>query len=332
MPLWLLLLFTVADASTIRDPGTLTCLDVRRIWDRGVHNAFTDLIRFRDRWYCVFREGSAHVSPDGALRVITSTDGRTWEAAALITSPTADLRDAKMTVTPDGVLMLSGAAALHDRSEHSHQSRAWFSADGRHWSKAVDLGDPDFWLWRITWHGSTAYGIGYACGPERSIRLYASGDGRRFDTRVSRLFDRGYPNETSIVFDGETALCLLRRDGTPNSALLGSAQPPYTTWTWQDLGLRLGGPHMILLPDGRLLAAGRLYDGATRTALCWIDRDRGTLTECLTLPSGGDTSYPGLVWHEGLLWFSYYSSHEEKTAIYLARIQIHGDLEITRDP
>jgi len=46
---------------------------------------------------------------------------------------------------------------------------------------------------------------------------------------------------------------------------------------------------------------------------------KGTLTEFLILPSGGDTSYPGLVWHEDQLWVSYYSSHEEKTAIYLAR-------------
>jgi hypothetical protein len=36
----------------------------------------------------------------------------------------------------------------------------------------------------------------------------------------------------------------------------------------------------------------------------------------------GDTSYPGMVWHDGLLWIPYYSSHEEKTSIYLARIRI----------
>ncbi len=45
-------------------------VDVRRIWDRAPHNAFTDLLRFRGRWFCVFREGTAHVSPDGALRVL----------------------------------------------------------------------------------------------------------------------------------------------------------------------------------------------------------------------------------------------------------------------
>ena len=33
---------------------------VEKIWDAGKHNAFTDLIRWRDRWYCSFREGDAH--------------------------------------------------------------------------------------------------------------------------------------------------------------------------------------------------------------------------------------------------------------------------------
>lgn len=76
--------------------------DVRRIWNKSKHNAFTDLVRFGDRWFCVFREGSAHVSPDGALRVIRSKDGIEWESAALIEHSSADLRDAKITVTPDG--------------------------------------------------------------------------------------------------------------------------------------------------------------------------------------------------------------------------------------
>jgi hypothetical protein len=41
----------------------------------------------------------------------------------------------------------------------------------------------------------------------------------------------------------------------------------------------------------------------------------------LALPSGGDCSYAGMVWHDDLLWISYYSSHEGKTSIYLATIR-----------
>ena len=32
---------------------------------------------------------------------------------------------------------------------------------------------------------------------------------------------------------------------------------------------------MIRLPDGRLLATVRLYDGQEHTSLCWIDAKRG---------------------------------------------------------
>ena len=60
-------------------------LESRKIWDAAPHNAFTDLIRLKGAWYCCFREGSAHVSPDGAVRVITSTDGQQWTPAARLT-------------------------------------------------------------------------------------------------------------------------------------------------------------------------------------------------------------------------------------------------------
>lgn len=302
--------------------GEVELLEVRRIWDKAPHNAFTDLIRFKGRWYCVFREGEAHVSPDGALRVISSTDGESWVSAGLLSSPTADLRDAKITITPGDRLMLSGAAALHQPAEFRHQSLVWFY-DGKDWGEPIKAADPNMWLWRITWHKGTAYGIGYDTAGGRYIRLYVSQDGVKFDTLVENLFDRGYPNETSMIFlDDDTCLCLLRRDGDDSSAQLGIAKPPYKDWAWKDLGVKIGGPHMLRLPDGRIVAAVRLYDGGARTSLSWLDPDAGKLTEFLKLPSGGDTSYPGLVFHDNLLWVSYYSSHEGKTSIYLAKVKL----------
>lgn len=304
-----------------------TCLNAQesveaiKIWDAAPHNAFTDLIRFDDRWFCVFREGQGHVSPDGALRVITSIDGADWESAALITSENSDLRDAKICVTPDDRLMLTGAGALHDTSVHSHQSLAWFSDDGFEWSEAVEIGEPDFWLWRVTWDEDAAYGVAYSTTEDRSTRLYRSRNGRDYVPVVPRLNDEGYPNESSIVFEGNKALCLLRRDGKPQTGLLGVADPPYVDWEWGDLGVRIGGPHMLILPDGRIVAAVRLYDGRVRTSLCWL-RPEGSLEEFVSLPSGGDTSYAGLVFHEDRLWVSYYSSHEGKTSIYLAKVEL----------
>ncbi|MGW8178432.1 MAG: hypothetical protein ACWGQW_06660, partial [bacterium] len=74
---------------------------------------------------------------------------------------------------------------------------------------------------------------------------------------------------------------------------------------------------------GHWIAAGRLIDEkGPKTALCSLDVAKETLEPLLTLPSGGDTSYPGLVWNEDTLWVSYYSSHEGRTCIYLARVII----------
>ena len=298
-------------------------IDAKAIWGRAPHNAFTDLIRFKDRWYCVFREGRAHVSPDGAIRVLTSVDGEVWVSAALLSSETADLRDPKLSITPDRRLMINAAGAIHPPSGVRHQSVAWFSLEGRHWTGPVEIGDPNMWLWRVTWHLGRAYSAGYSTQGARVIRLYTSSDGTDFETLGGRMFQGGNPSESTILFlPDNSALCLLRQDGETPNAQLGRAFPPYRGWTWKDLGLRIGGPNIIQLPDDRILAAGRLYDGKVRTSLCWLDPERGRITEFLTLPSGGDTSYPGLVFHDGLLWVSYYASHEGKAMIYLAKVKL----------
>jgi len=326
---WIILpILTVAPALTAPAAdagGKAKLVEVRKIWDRGAHNAFTDLIRFKGRWLCVFREGTGHVSHDGKARVIESADGATWRSAALLSSPCElpDLRDPKIVATPDGRLMLTTAAASRRTRPSRHRTFAWFSADGRDWGRPTQIGQKDFWLWRVAWRGGTCYGVGYATAAGRHARLYRSKDGRTFDVLVERLFEKGFPNEASLVFEPDgTARCLLRRDGRPNSAQLGTAGPPYTKWTWQDLGKRIGGPKLLRLPDGRLIAAGRRYDGRVRTSLMWLDPRKGELREMLALPSGGDTSYPGLVLHGGLLWVSYYASHEGKASVYLAKVKL----------
>jgi hypothetical protein len=294
---------------------------VRRIWDAGAHNAFTDL-GFRDgEWLCVFREGSGHVSADGVVRVLSSADGEAWESVASVGVPGMDARDPKICVTPQGEWMLVAVGADRGSGPVRHQTFAWFSADGRAWGDPVAIGEPDVWLWRVTWHGSEAYGVGYGTGADRFTRLYRSQDGRRFEGVVTRLFADGYPNEASLgVEAGGAMLCLLRRDGEAGTGQVGWARPPYTDWLWRDLGVRIGGPHWVPGVGGRWLAAVRRYDPSTRTALEWVDPETGGMSECLVLPSGGDTSYAGMGWDRGDLRVSYYSSHEGRSSIYLARV------------
>ncbi|MBM3765779.1 MAG: exo-alpha-sialidase [Acidobacteria bacterium] len=302
----------------------LLAADVARIWDIAPHNAFTDLIHHKGEWLCVFREGRAHVSTDGAIRVIGSRDGVKWTSKALLKSNALDLRDPKITLTPKGELMLTAAAAQREKDGQSpvpHDTFAWFSRDGAAWSEPFKIGDHNFWLWRVSWNKGAAYTVGYETMSRAGItRLYTSHDGRQFDTLVPTLQADGYSNESSILFkkDG-IALCLLRRDGGTRTALLGTSKPPYKEWQWKDLGVRIGGPHFVEVSGGRLIGAVRLHDGKTRTAIVEIDAAAGTLKEVSPLPSSGDSSYAGLVWRKGELWISYYASHEGKSSIYLAR-------------
>ena len=145
-----------------QQPGQPVLVDSRRIWNKARHNTFTDLLQYRDRWYCVFREGTAHVSPAGALRVIVSQDGDKWESLALVESSEYDLRDAKLTVTPNDELMLNGAGMIAD-ADIRYYSMTWFSSDaGKTRDKGRMIGDPGFWLWRAQWNKDVAYSFGYS--------------------------------------------------------------------------------------------------------------------------------------------------------------------------
>ena len=86
----------------------------KKIWSGEPHSAFTDLERFQDKWYCAFRIGNGHAGKGdyGKIRVIVSDDGQSWQSAALLQNDGVDLRDAKLSVTPDGELLLNSCEYL----------------------------------------------------------------------------------------------------------------------------------------------------------------------------------------------------------------------------
>ncbi len=317
------LLFLVPGFSRPQQAQKTELVQCHMIWGRAPHNAYTDLIRFHERWFCVFREGSLASSPDGALRVLTSVDGDVWEPLAEVTSPDSDLRDPKLSSTPNGRLLLNAVAVRQQASGVRWRSLTWLSTDGRDWSAPHVIGDPDIVLGRISWNFGRAFGMGYSALGPAPLRLYTSTDGLKFAVHSEAIPVPGEPTEASLFFfsDGR-ALCLLRREGAEPTAELGKSRSPYRAWTWSDLKKSIAGPNLTRLPDERFLAAGRIVDETVRTSLCWLDPDEEILTEFFALPSGGDTGYPGLVFHDGFLWVSYYSSHEGKAMIYLAKVKL----------
>lgn len=312
---------------------------IRKVYDDGRHNAFTTLARWRRRLYVAFRSAESHVTPqapEGAIRVLASeNDGETWTQVALLSQPDCDMRDAKFLATEDRLF-------LHAFAYYSPQRRDAFvcwTDDGAHFSpfqRAVEEENAVIW-WPI-YHAGRFYGAGYRySGDKKRIRtvFYTSGNGIAW-TPLSVVHDVPWSNEASLVMEADgTATVLVRNDGRrldpPASSgrpVLARAKAPYTSWHTMELDQVLQGFALHRLEEGYLIA-GRVYDDDGRhTALFLLDGRR--LRRLHTLPTGGDTAYPGIVREGRRVLMSYYSSHErserasvpEPASVYLAELNL----------
>lgn len=305
---------------------------IKKVGNKAQHNAFVDLCEFKQQLFCCYREAKNHVSADGVIRILTLDIAGNILRSNRIAIPQTDLRDPKITVTPDGNLLLITYARQTSSNNQTIGTRnlTWLSQTGHSWSAAREFADRGWWLWRVRWHKSQAYGFAYNRG-QNSIHLY-SGDPRRsfhqhqpFALSLDK-HKKGYPNESDLIFNNNKAYALVRRDADSYSAQLGQSTYPYKKWRWIDLERYIGGPVMLRLDDIFALVAGRIVKhGRLVTGLLKMNLSNGDLQELLILPSAGDNSYPGLVLKEGMLYVSYYSSHEDnKSSVYLAEINIES--------
>ncbi|MGK0442073.1 MAG: hypothetical protein ACJA0N_001880 [Pseudohongiellaceae bacterium] len=314
---------------------------VKKLWDRGGHNAFTDLCYFKQLYWLTFREASEHISNDGIIVVLKSKDAEQWQLAAEITMEGNDLRDPKIIVTPDNQLLMTVGAVTKHAKKMEMQSYIYFSNDGQDWGRPKAVGRENEWLWRTRFIGDDGYGVSYSPTNE-NCSLFKLSDCTEYHLWVDDFFSEqthglGYPNEHDLFSLPDQKMgCLLRRDADSYSAQLGVSDYPYQSWEWYDLGLQLGGPVVVSWDKGKLLMAARLHN-PERTSLCYLhvegllagtsegersELNNPSVEELLVLPSGGDNSYPGLVIKDEMVWCSYYSSHEGKATIYIAKLKI----------
>ncbi|MBB65284.1 MAG: hypothetical protein CMO81_09495 [Waddliaceae bacterium] len=316
----------------------------QRIWDHAGHNAFVDLLFNDPEWLCVFRESNSHMKhKDGVIRILASYDTKHWHSIGKLVQKGLDLRDPKISRCPDGRLMLLyGACRYWWGKCRSRRSYVCFSDDGRKWTKPKAILDQWDWLWKVTWYEGKAYGFSYGQSDKNDrfsswhLTLWCSENGLQWN-KIQTFPIHGNPNETAIQFlpDGRM-LALVRRDGLvgdgawllkDNEAWIGVSKPPYIEWKWRNSGMYFGGPDLVLDPSRQLWACGRkLYKRrsdkkwAAKTVIARMGLTY--LKPVLTLPSGGDTSYPGMIYRDSKLWIAYYSSHEGKSLIYFAIVEI----------
>ncbi len=308
---------------------------VTKIWDGAEHSAFTDLTWFKDSFYCSFREGNGHIpGRDGEVRILRSADGNKWESVALLKKEGIDLRDPKLSVTPEGRLMIiMGGSIYKDRKILGRVPHVAFSdKQGARFSEPEKVKiDPSIvswgdWLWRVTWYKDTGYAIDYQIGPEErkgptAMYLLRTKDGKSFE-KVSKIDLDGFPNEATVRFDRSgTMHVLIRRETADQMGVMARSSAPFTSWKYEKLDVRLGGPNFVFLDDQKIVMGTRVYESEIYTALFLSDA-RGKFRKVLSFPSSGDNSYPGMVIKDGALWVSYYSSHEGKSSIYFSKVPL----------
>jgi hypothetical protein len=304
-------------------PPEAQVVDVRMIWGRAPHNASTDLMLYRERWYCAFREGPLAASPDGAVRVLSSADGIVWQPSAVVSVPGADLRDPKLSNTSYGRLLLLAEAVPEGAPGQGRRTLAWSSPDARKWDGPLQAGDDGMKLGRVTWRLNRAYSVGFSSPGPGPVRLYSTGDGEVFTVQADNMVPPRQDAEAGLLFGRNgSALCLMSGDGAGSPAQLGRSRAPYRAWSWSSLNTVVAAPNMVELADGRVIVAGSIPGDDARIVLWWLDPELGTLKEFLRLPSGGESGRPGLALHEGMLWIAYHSSHEGRAMIYLARVKL----------
>jgi len=313
-------------------------LDIKRVWDKAPHNAFTDIGVFKGKLFIVFREGDAHIpnadnTGNGKIRIITSVDGEFWESAGLIEMNGVDLRDPKISVTPKSRMLITMGGSVYENGELKGVKTYYSYADptGKKFSTPEEVNiDPQIasdynWLWRVTWYEKTGYGVVYQShvdgDPQKTKAFLVKTEKGNDFQLITELKIDGNPNEATVRFlSGAEMMIVVRRGSDDKKGMVGTSKAPYTDWTWDKLDIELGGPNFDIIPINKVLIGTRVQgpDGPYTALL--MGKKNEPFVEVMKMPSGGDTGYPGIYNIAGYVWMSYYSSHEGKTAIYYARI------------
>ncbi len=289
---------TTKKVSSILQKAKLNLVSTEMIWDQAPYNEFTDLIYVPklQQFFCCFRVSLyPQVGDNGNIQIITSPDANTWSPTTLLTLSGYDLRDPKLSLMPDGRLLLNLDATLWGpNGQETPNSAVSFSSDGIHWSPVQLLENPGEWLWRITWHKNIAYAGAYSSDANNNttLRLMMSTDAIHY-TEIKKLDIPDNPTEATFRFlPDDTMVALVRRNNGPG--VIGSSRPPYQQWKWFETNSMLGGPNFLILRDNTMLASYRQTVGSQES--CILARmTLDSYEPIITFPSSGDGGYPGMV-------------------------------------
>ncbi|MCP4169216.1 MAG: hypothetical protein GY758_00405 [Fuerstiella sp.] len=339
-----ILVFVLLPAHLHAAPPRVQVSNVRRVFHNGEHNAFTDLVRFQDRYYLTFRScPDGHmVHPTSSIIIMVSDDLESWQQVHRFSVKHRDTRDPHFLAFKGKLFVYTGTwysgATTLPRDQYDlnkHLGYAAWTFDGKSWNSPVLLdGTYGHYVWKASVFGETAFLCGrrkndFAEGPKgegtavKSLML-ESADGLIW--RKKAVFQSVHGDETAFLFEPDGDILAIGRRGSQPAQILKS-QPPYQEWSRNDLDRYIGGPLLTRWGDRFVVGGRRVTAGGPKTSMCWLVGE--DLYEFALLPSAGDNSYPGFIeLNPTNAVMSWYSSHEKNangqniTAIYMADLSI----------
>lgn len=315
-----------------------------KIYSDGKHNAFTDMIYFKQKYYVCFRSGRAHMSPDGRAVILSSqnpvspADWRVNKEFAL----EGDVRDTKFFVFKDALHLLL-PVRIPDEKRRTICTYLTSSGDGNLWRNPVKIFKKNWVSWRPKPHNGKLYGAFYSYEENMmqwKVSLYVSSNAKTW-TPVSTITSGFAPNETEIEFMNGKLYAWVRREGGNTLECVSSY--PYKTWAEISLKGRLHAP-VVQKVAGKTVLGVREFmplDGVTEVQVAdeiiqmrrqwqklslW-ERKKNAFKSALTLEEGEnvDAGYLGLAAGEKNkkeAFVSYYLGSTSRADVYCAQIKV----------
>ena len=324
----------------IKDYPHIALKRFKKVFSDGYHNAFTDLIKWRNKYYLCFRHGTRHFirdKPDGEIYVLESEDIDTWNLVKVLKVEGWDNRDPKFFIYNDKLYLYTQSWSPERKI---HETFCFYTEDLVKWYGPYDCGQYIFWRPRI-YRDKIIVAAYTHDESEWKVDLLTSKDGIKWKYTTT-MFRGRKVNETDLLIEEDRVKAFSRTETGNRKLLLLSPVKNFKEWKAMELSRIIQGPAVIKF-KGDIYVLGRFYTveedweknirekpllDFARTG-CFILKDK-ELRLISEFPSGGDCSYPGVIKldTDGIL-VSYYSGHEDQendgrihTNIYLMELEI----------
>ena len=293
--------------------------------DDDRHNAFTDMVAWKNAYYIAYRSARSHLSHESKIVICQSYHLKQWEKLAELSIEDEDVRDPKLIVHDDQLILY----ALKNRTRLIKNYTTVFSVskDGEEWSEWQEVTPRGLIFWRPKRFRQSWFAVAFPFTQDE-IQLLQSDDGKTWSV-VSGIHDGLKHDEFEILFHSQDHVIGVARIngrtssdviGSTDSSIIATSRAPFQIWSIKQSDVtRLDGPVLFEYKD-QVYAAGRFepptwlrkFNLIPRKRLSLFRVSESGLVYLSDLPSGGDCGYADVEINHKTLHLSYYTNRIDR--------------------